>query len=350
MFARELNGWTQRDVVSQLSELDHGITAPALSQLENGRTRPASTTLMALCELYGCPPEFFLGRPGDEEHSGFFRSLKAASSRERKQYIARARLLRDFIQEIEGHILLPDVNVPTFETDPEDLDSAEDIAAAVRSRWNIPAGPIDNVVRTLERQGVVVVRSRRFKNEIDAFSVHYPDRPIIVLSIGDTVSTRSRFDAAHELGHLVMHRDEHAGTKAAEQHAHRFAAAFLMPADDIIAELPTKVDMQRLVDLKVKWRVSMQALLVRAKTLGVMSPERYVSAMKLFSSRGWRKAEPGDHLIGAIEAPRLIEAALEALSTQEITVRDLCKAGSLPYDQVHEILTRTKETRPRLHL
>ena len=350
MLARELKGWTQREAVERLGGFDRSITAPALSQLETGRTRPAVDTLVSLCELYGCPPEFFLERPNDEEREGFFRSLKAASARDRKKFIARARLFRDFIRVVEEHILLPELRLASHDAEPDDVEAAEEIAARVRAEWRVDTGPIENVIRLMERHGIVVVRTKSFLREIDAFSVHYPARPIVVLGTGATVTSRSRFDAAHELAHLVMHRDEHAGTKAAEQHAHRFAAAFLMPADDIADELPRTMDVHHLMRLKVKWRVSMQALLLRAKTLGVMSPTRYVSAMKMVSARGWRTNEPGDDLLGPIEAPVMVHAALSRLADEGITVEQLCRQGSLPLDEIQGLLARTRDSRPRLEL
>ncbi|GAA3688320.1 hypothetical protein GCM10022267_88860 [Lentzea roselyniae] len=82
---------------------------------------------------------------------------------------------------------------------------------------------------------------------------------------------RSRFDAAHELGHLVLRgADGPIADKATESQANEFAAAFLMPAEDIAHELPARLDWPALLRLKAKWHVSLAALLVRAKTLGVM--------------------------------------------------------------------------------
>ena len=68
---------------------------------------------------------------------------------------------------------------------------------------------------------------------MDACLVDHHDRPVVVLGADKGQSDRSPFDAAHELGHLVLHRPEHAGTREVETQAHRFAAAFLMPADAI---------------------------------------------------------------------------------------------------------------------
>jgi Zn-dependent peptidase ImmA (M78 family) len=95
------------------------------------------------------------------------------------------------------------------------------------------------VVSTLERHGIVCARCHAGAHAVDAFSVPFPEWPVTVLGDDKAKRNRERFSAAHELGHLVMHQPEHAGTKAIESQANRFAAAFLMPADDIRSEPPT---------------------------------------------------------------------------------------------------------------
>jgi Zn-dependent peptidase ImmA (M78 family) len=348
VLARELTGWTQREVVDRL---DRPLSAAALSQLETGRTRPAPETLAALADFYGCPPAFFVERPEDEARPGFFRSLKALPARERRKRIANARLLASFVAVLEEHVVLPDNELPRYPRDPLDLDAVEQVAAQVRSDWEVPDGPVDDVVRLLERNGLIVVRSQQRRTDVDAFSVRFPQRSVVVLGSDKAVASRSRFDAAHELGHLVMHADAEAGTSAVEKHAHAFASAFLMPADDIIDSLPRKVDLSVLMELKAEWRVSMSAILMRSKTLGVMAPTTYVSAMKMFSSRGWRRTEPGDHLLGAIETPVLLERALDAVhKADNLTVADLCAEGDLPFEHVQAVLARTRDRRARIDL
>lgn len=349
VLARELKGWTQREVVERLDRV-RPLSAAALSQMERGHTRPAPPTLAALGEVYQCPLEFFVDRPGDRDPQGFFRSLRSTAARDRKQYLARARLLHDFVAVAEDHLQLPDVLLPGVDIGAGSESAVEAAAATVRSHWDLPPGPIENVVTQLERHGIVVVRSRQFTEEVDAFSVRFADRPIVVLGAAKNVTARSRFDAAHELGHLVMHRDDAAGTKLAETQAHQFAAAFLMPAEDIGPYLPDRMDLRVLQELKVLWRVSIQALLKRAKTLGVMTPDRYTSAMKMISARGWRTQEPGDHLLGAVENPRLLPSLIDRLGEIGTSVEHLCAVGSLPLDEVQALIRRTSDARPRLLL
>jgi len=165
----------------------------------------------------------------------------------------------------------------------------------------VPPGPISNVVEILESHGIVVIRLPLGSADVDAFSLPFPNHPVVVLGTDKNDKARSRFDASHELGHLVMHGDQIWGLPDIEKQAHTFAAAFLMPAAEIRSELPDTVDWPALFELKQRWQVSLAALLMRAKTLGCMSEATYLTAIKAASARGWRRVEPVP--LGAPEQP-----------------------------------------------
>jgi Zn-dependent peptidase ImmA (M78 family)/transcriptional regulator with XRE-family HTH domain len=350
--ARELAGLTQRQVVD---ETGGAFTPAALSQLEKGHSRPSPATLAALAAALDCPVEFFVGRPGDASPDGFFRSLRSTSARARRQQLALTRVLHDFVTALEEYVRLPEADVPTARhclDGPGDgsASAAEEAAEAVRRYWGLGDGPIPNVIRELERHGIVVVRAQVLHREIDAFSVHFPGRPIAVLGTDKAVTARSRFDAAHELGHFVMHGDLEPGPKSIETQAHQFAAAFLMPRGGIEDELPAGADWAQLAELKVKWRVSMAALLKRAHTLGAMSPHRYTNAMKAMSARGWRRSEPGDARLGALEKPVLLGRAVARLDEVDMSVEALCEEAALPVDQIRRVLALADDPRPGVDL
>ena len=166
-----------------------------------------------------------------------------------------------------------------------------------------------NVVQLLEEHGIVVIRLPLNSADVDAFSLPFPDHPVVVLGSDKNDRARSRFDAAHELGHLVMHGDEVWGLPEVEKQAHTFAAAFLMPAADIKGELPDRGDWPSLFYVKERWHVSLAALLMRAKTLGVMSEGNYLTAIKAASAKGWRRVEPVP--LGTPEEPTRLRATLQ---------------------------------------
>jgi Zn-dependent peptidase ImmA (M78 family) len=188
------------------------------------------------------------------------------------------------------------------------------------------------VVDLLEDRGAVVIRLPLDTADVDAFSLPFQDRPVVVLGSDKNDRARSRFDAAHELAHLVIHRDRVWGVPEVERQAHIFAAAFLMPADDIRDELPTRGDWESLFKLKAKWQVSLAALLMRARTLGRMSEGQYVTAVKATSARGWRRVEPVP--LGRPEQPTRLAALLA-------TPEGIQVAESLPPNVINALVTAT---------
>lgn len=345
--ARELRGWTQTELAKRS---EGALSSAAVGQFEAGKSRPSAASLLTIARLTDHPLAYFAQHRGDMEATAFFRSLRSAPKREQRRALAWTNLVHDLANAIEDHIRLPHLDVPRIRSEALDGSAIEEIAGQVRTRWELGDGPVEHVVRTLERRGVLVAALPLHRHDLDAFSSWFSERPIVILGQDKRKAGRTRFDAAHELGHLVMHADSDAGTKIAETEAHRFAAAFLMPADSIASHLPPTADWSALLRLKIEWGVSLQALLMRAKTLGVMSEHRYVNAMKQISARGWRKDEPGDRQLGPPEAPRLLELAVEGLASSGTTVEGLAAEAGLPLREVLTILNLTNDQRPSLEI
>ena len=179
------------------------------------------------------------------------------------------------------------VRVPTSD-DP--LEAAREMRTLMQSG----NGPITELLRSIERLGVWIVPLPN-SNECDAFAVWAgPDRLIPVIGIvNDRPGDRMRMNLAHELGHLVLHRQFVSSSRLLEEQAYKFAAELPMPARDIIEDLrQEKLSLFRLAQLKNKWLVSMQALARRARELQVITERQYRYIMQQVSMRGWRTSEP----------------------------------------------------------
>jgi Zn-dependent peptidase ImmA (M78 family)/transcriptional regulator with XRE-family HTH domain len=310
-----------------------GVSPAAISQFESGRAAPRAATLSALALACGFPIAFFRvdGRPTKPRDADepFFRSLRSTRQWERQEAKAKAVLVWRVANELESYVEFPDVAIDSLSVG-EDVTARgiEEIAEEIRKRWSMPVGPAGNVVRLLENKGAIASRIEPRSNRVDAFSQRLDGRPIVMLWSTKDDSARSRFDAAHELGHLVMHPDPEPGNKTMERQAHLFAASFLMPADQIRDELPakapTKRDQRHLLHLKQTWGVSIAAIFYRARELKVMSPETHRSAMIRLSDWGWRKTEPGD--LGSFEQPTVLRRGLDlvvaAVGPSEIQIAD----------------------------
>lgn len=308
--ARELKEWSQLELARRLE-----VTAAAVGQFESGATSPSKAVLDRLCVTLEVPPDF-LALPLVETHEGFFRSLRRTSVSQRRRARAIAHIAHDIACSSAAAAYFPPAAIPRIPAATLDADRVEleEIAREVRRTWGLPPGPVPNAVELLEEHGVVVIRLPFDTANVDAFSLPFPDHPVIVLGADKDDRARSRFDAAHELGHLVAHGEQVWGVKEVEQQAHAFAAAFLMPAEDIYDDLPTRPDWPTLFDLKRTWQVSLAALLMRAKTLGRMSESTYLTAIKAASARGWRRVEPVP--LGRPEQPGQLQALLASSAAQ----------------------------------
>lgn len=308
--ARELMGWSQTQLANAL-----GLSGAAISQFEGGATRPGTDTIGKLSTILQVPVSFF-EKPVAETHDGFFRSLRRTAVADRRRARAIAHLAHDLAIHADtaqylGPLSIPQIPISDLSTADAEI---EEIAGRVRAAWGLPPGPVPNVVSLLEDHGIVVIRLPLGTADVDAFSLPFPDHPVVVLGTDKNDRARSRFDAAHELGHLIMHGEQIWGIPAIEKQAHTFAAAFLMPASEIKEELPDMVDWPALFKLKQRWQVSLAALLMRAKTLNRITEAAYVTAIKAASARGWRRTEPVP--LGAPEQPRQLLTFLRSTASE----------------------------------
>lgn len=255
--------------------------------------------------------------------------------------------MHDLTTTLERFVELPDDQFTAL----RDTDSRtpELAAARLRHHWGYSsAEPIPNVVRDLENSGAVTARFSVDQRGIDAFSVPFASRPVIILTDDKANTARSRFDAAHEAGHLLLHDIEDAASKELEQEAHRFAAELLMPAGTFVDLLPRSADWHALIELKVEWRVSLAAQMYRARALGVWSPQTYLNAIKTTSKNGWRTAEPGDTQLGAPESPWLLRRAMRVLEDDGVDIAEVADAAAIRVEDIKGLVNATADSRRRL--
>lgn len=344
--ARQLAGLKR----SQVAELV-GLSAAAISQFENGTARPRGSTLAEIALRLGMPVGFFAstGRPLQSipTEQTFFRSLRRTSQLDRERATAHVVLLSELVRLIETRVKLPAYDVPADLTvkaeDP--IDAAEATAEKLRAEWGLGEDPIPNTLRLLERHGVAVARLPLLTADVDAFSTALTSRPLVIVGADKGVRERSRRDALHELGHLVMHHaDPEAASAPLERQAERFSSALLVPADAMRREWPAerRLDWPKLLGLKTRWGLSLGALLYRARDLTLLSPTAYESAVKYMSKRGWRSREPGQ--TGPPEEPKLLRDALGLMVEEGIDLDGLLEAGGLISS---EQLTTTLRIEPR---
>jgi Zn-dependent peptidase ImmA (M78 family)/DNA-binding XRE family transcriptional regulator len=317
------------------------VTPSAISQYENGLTKPSPSTLASLALALGVPAGFFARRrPLDalDQSAAHFRSLRASTQRERNQAFAHSVLIWDIVRALERHVRFPERAIPDHAPpDHATRDTIEAIAGTVRADWALEPGPVDNTVRLLEAHGTIVSRLQLGLDRVDAFSCDFGTRPVVTLLVDKHNPVRTRWDTAHELGHLVMHHDNEPGDATLEHQANTFAAGFLLPADQIADQLPRRINWDHLAQLKHTWGVSVRALLYRARTLLILSDATYRRALITLNQNWGSHHEPGD--LGMPEQPALLRKALELANTRGYTLTNLADDVQLPAEQVAALIS-----------
>ena len=229
--------------------------------------------------------------------------------------------MAEIVHYLERFLDLPPHRIPILDLPHfEELSSTmiEDAALQCRGDWGLGDGPIRNLTHALELNGVVVCRDRMHHDSLDAFSLFVDGRPYIALSADKGVFVRSRMDAAHELGHLILHRsvteaerNDKAKFKQLEKQAFRFASAFIMPEKSFLSSLWTP-SLDAFRDLKEEWGAAIAAMIMRSKDLGIISDDQCTRMWMNLGRRGWRKEEPLDQFLKP-EQPQMLKQSIETI-------------------------------------
>lgn len=288
--ARQRNRLTKSAFAAKL-----GISARDLRRMRKERDVDADL-ISRLSKITGFPDAFFTLDVNLEISKPTFRKQATLSARERDAGEAAAKIAKLFWETVEEEYSLPEPNIPDYSDGeynlPEGIDRATYAAALLREDWGLGTEPIGNIVRLLERHGVRVLSlSEQNAKGLSAFTFWGDgERPYIYLNMVSSTE-RSRFDAAHELGHLVLHRNADAADVEVEREADRFASAFLIPKADLLRHkaFPTITNLRK---NKQRWRVSVAALVRAYRDNGLIDDARYKYLNIELSRRGWRKEEP----------------------------------------------------------
>lgn len=302
-----------------------GVTRQAVSAYERGDKNPEPETFDSIARTLNQPVIFFTA--GSSARFGefgpkFFRKFGSDTVRRNEACTILGEWFVHAARYLDGYVNFPPVDLPEFApSDAAGGYSAEEIehaAEACRAHWGLGIGPISNVLALLESKGIAACRYEMTGEKVEAFSFWNGARPFIFMATEKECGVRTRFDLAHELGHLVLHRwveeselADRTTLKRIEREADRFAGAFLLPRRSFPNEVYTP-RLDAFVSLKQRWRVSIQAMVYRCSNLGLFDAEQVLNIRKQISFRKWRTKEPlDDPSIIPLEQPKLLRRALE---------------------------------------
>ncbi|GAB0118748.1 helix-turn-helix domain-containing protein [Acidisoma sp. 7E03] len=326
--ARQRRGLTSR----ALADLA-GITAVTLSRIENDKNSPDPDTVLKLAAALGFPEAFFFAETCDTPSADgvSFRSLSSMTARERdasKAAAPFAYLLQDWV---DARFNLPKSQILDLSTERDPAAAAR----ALRQHWALGEQPINHMIKLVESKGIRVFSLAEETLNVDGYSCWRDETPYIFLNTMKSAE-RSRFDCAHELGHLVLHRHGGPGQgKQAELEAQQFAASFLMPEADVRAKLPFVSSLDQIVRAKKRWGVAASALAYRLHRLNILSDWQYRGIVIEIGRRGYRTHEPDSM---QREESTIWKMVLESLWQERLTRHEIALALSLPDIEVEKLL------------
>lgn len=328
--AREIAGLTQAQLGDRAS-----VDQSTVARWERDLLAPSEEQLQRIALATGFPVGFFRRTPGPEFPFGSLmnRARKSLLSEDRDRLRQMGRLTFELASVLADRFSPISVHIPEVSA-----DDPRRAAQVTRNAFGLsPDTPLTSIVNRLERNGVFVFAVPDEIDEHDAYSLWAdtdPRKPVIVVSAGKP-GDRLRWNIAHELGHLVMHRTAQGLVSDREDQADLFASELLAPSSAMRVELQAPLTLTRFAELKAKWGISIQALINCAWQLGIMTDRQRKYFYVQLSSRGWRKDEP---VAIPLERPRLLRKMAEAAFGVPLDYARIAQLVGGPPRLVQEIL------------
>lgn len=331
--ARLARGYSQTSLAHLL-----GVTRQAVSKYESGQMTPRADVLERYTKTLDFPLNYFYAQTenGTAGTEILFRSLATATKASREQVAVRTEWMRRIVQYFERYIDFPEVEImPPRENVLHSFDEIEQTAEAIREKWGIGKGPVPNLTILMQNKGCFIARTGIHVLKSDACSNWSDGRPYVFLTADKNVAVRSRFDLAHELGHLVLHHIEKGKLqdrgilKVIEKEANHFAGAFLLPRETFGRQI-VSTSLEYFIQLKRVWKVSIAAMIYRCKDLGILSENQTSYLWRQLATRGIRSNEPLDGEMRPEEPTLLKDAADLLISEKIVTPEEMAYEIALP--------------------
>lgn len=318
-----------------------GLAADTISRLENNINPPDDDTVGRLSRALNYPVAFFYDQDPEDIDTGAvsFRSFSKMSARERDAATSAGQLGLQLAAWVDERFKLPAPNLLdlSYETDPEAA------AFSLRQYWGLGERPIKNALALLETNGIRIFSLSENTASVNAFSFWRDDKPFIFLNNFKTAES-SIFDSIHELGHLTMHKHgDPKKARSAEREADRFASAFLMPVKDVRVNARRPLSVDKVLDIKLRWRVSAMAMVYRLNTLRFLSDWQYKSMCIELGRRGYRTSEPKGV---ERETSKVWLKVLSQLWSERTTKNDIANSLHLPLDELEGLIWNLAAEQP----
>lgn len=312
--ARAASGLSLRQLEARIGKR---VTAQMIGNYERDEAEPPDDVLSLLAAALGASVAN-LRQPLELSLDGVeFRRKASTTTRERTRLEGQTIQTLTRYLAIEAALGMASVAWDKPREAPYPVHSmadADNAARAIRSHWSLGIDPIPKLAELLEERGIKVISVDL--DDVSGMAARVrraTGDPIPVIVVNSTHwSERKRFTLAHELGHMLLDATALGDEKQVEKAAHRFAGAFLMPAEVLWSEIGKRrssISIGELVQLKRLLGVSIQSIVYRCRDLDLINDYLLRQLFQEFSRRGWRSPpyEEPELLPRDLEEPRRLE-------------------------------------------
>ncbi len=342
---RIMHGYSRKQLSEKLN-----VTEQAIWQYENNYTSPKMQIVNDLKSIFNVKSKFFykndvLKRYFEPENIPViniaYRSKVMNVISKTQSEAKHVEYLDSFVNYLTANLTFPTqkiiqlrdevINYLNTSTDDRKVQINK-VAKLARQRLGFRNDTNDNLMFLIEKSGVFIFE-KPIGEEIDAYSLWTnQNRPFIILGNLKRSAVRRNFDIAHELGHLLLHfkveftnldRKEH---KAVENEANLFAGAFLLPEESFLEDIKSIdyiTNPDAYLDLKKKWKTSLQVLGYRAANLGILDSKKHRNFYAALHRKGYLKIEPLDESL-PIQKPQKVKSIIDLVAKKGmIDIREM---------------------------
>jgi len=339
--AREARFLTQAQLAEQL-----GCLQGTLSKVENGTLSATENFLEQLAKVLKYPTSFFYQKEEPLPPALFYYRKKSKATKvESKKMEALMNIFRFNLEKLLTSIDIPDRNYQLWDVNTH--GSPSECAKYIRDIWRLPKGKINNLTEIAENNGIIVIYLKDLSLHIDGLSMPVRSGNPIIFINGSMPADRTKATLAHEIGHLLLHHGQFiAPDRDVESEAWEFAGELLLPENEI-KPFVRRLSIERLAELKMQWKVSMQMILYRAEKLGTITNSQYRLLITQMNKYGYKVNEPQYF---SKEIPTLISEVVEShLNDLNYTMDELSEILCLHESEIRDFYLNMEE-RPSLRI
>lgn len=344
-----------------------GVTRQTIAKYQSGERLMDSGKLYQLARHFNKDIDFFLTDESEMDNVSFmFRADDPENNFNEKikhEIADNFKTFHDIIELSDDPIkdyIPEEYNVKIAGDQLSESEKAAIAKIAEKQRRYMGADDAINVnIFTLFGENNINIIAQEIKDKnLDAVSAYSKDKGayIFINDRQDIPEERKIFSTVHELGHLIMHRDEYSKDietlkytnnkikDIREKAADYFAMSFLIPAKALrnySYYFEGYIDLDMIVDKKKDFGVSAKSLIVALKEYGYIDDRILGSLFKKLDNAGYKNKEPEPR--DYIKKNEKLRALVRKLIIkEEISINKAAKALKIPVLEMRKLAKKWK--------